>query len=156
MVSGRAPASRQWRSAKENKMNAAEKELRGLVGTLINGLQTENMQIVEQVYDHSARLLVFLEGPQMKVKGWSELRKAISEFLRTHTKIQSRLNNDSRVIVTGNLGVFYGTFRLRAINRKTREPIDWTARNTFIFRKIHGKWKVVHEHDSFPAAPPAD
>ncbi|MFZ0736982.1 MAG: nuclear transport factor 2 family protein [Candidatus Acidiferrales bacterium] len=137
-------------------MNAAEKELRGLVGTLIKGLQTENMQIVEQVYDHSPSLLVFLEGPQMKVKGWSELKKAISEFLRTHTRIESRLNNDSRFIVTENLGVFYGTFRLRAVDRETREPIKWTARNTFVFRKIHGKWKVVHEHDSFPAAPPVD
>ena len=131
-------------------MNAGEETIRTAIYTLIEGLQNNDMRLVEQVYAHTRDLLVFLEGPNLKLVGWKAMRKAVSEFLRTHTGIQSRLNKDSRFVVSGRLGAFYGTYRFRAINRKTGKRVQWTARNTFLFKKVGNRWKVIHEHDSFP------
>lgn len=136
-------------------MKAGERALRAVIQTLIRGLQENNMQLIGKVYAHSRNLLVFLEGPQMKLVGWKAMRKAISDFLNTHTQIQSRLNKDCRFIADRQLGVFYGTYRFKAVNRKSGKPIRWTARNTFLFRKTGKQWKVIHEHDSFPAPIPS-
>lgn len=135
-------------------MNAEEKALRSVIETLIQGLQSNDMRLVEQAYSHDRNLLVFLEGPKMKLVGWKAMKEAVSSFLRSHTQIQSRLNKDSRFIADGQLGIFYGTYRFKAINKNTGKPVRWTARNTFVFRKIGGRWRVIHEHDSFPAPMP--
>ncbi len=135
-------------------MNTREREIRSLIRTLVEGLVNGDMRIVEQAYQHSPSLLIFLEGPRMKLIGWKAMRKAVSGFLRTHTKIRSHLNRDSRFIADGRLGVFYGTYRFQAVNRLTGKPVGWMARNTFVFRKIGNRWKIIHEHDSFPAPLP--
>lgn len=135
-------------------MSAGGKAIRAAIYTLIAGLQNNDIRLVEQVYAHTPNLLVFLEGPNMKLVGWKAMRRAVSEFLRGHTAIQSRLNKDCRFVVSGGLGAFYGTYRFKAVNRKTGKRIRWTARNTFLFKKIGNDWKVIHEHDSFPVSLP--
>lgn len=135
-------------------MNAGERAIRAAIYTLIQGLQNNDMRRVERVYAHNRNLLVFMEGPKMKVVGWRPMRKAVADFLRTHKDIQSRLNRDCRFVASGRLGVFYGTYRFKAVNRKTGKRIRWTARNTFIFKKMGKRWKVIHEHDSFPVPTP--
>ncbi len=135
-------------------MNPGEKAIRSIIETLFEGLQNNDIKLLERGYGHTRNLLVFPEGPKMKVVGWKTMRKAIADFLRTHTNIQSRLNKDCRFIADGRLGVYYGTYRFGAVNRKTGKRIRFTARNTFIFRKIGRHWKVVHEHDSFPVPMP--
>lgn len=135
-------------------MNRGEKEIQAVIRTLIQGLENSDMRMVERVYNHSPSLLIFLEGPKMKVVGWKPMRRAVSGFLRSHTKIRSQLNKDSRFVADGHLGVFYGTFRFRAVNRKTGKLIEWTARNTFVFQKTGNRWRIIHEHDSFPVPLP--
>jgi len=131
-------------------MKTRTKEIRAVIGRLIEGLEKGDMRPIEQVYRHSPSLLIFLEGPKMKLVGWNTMKNAVSEFLRTHTKIRSRLNPDCRFVAEGRLGVFYGTYRFRAVNRKTGKPVKWTARNTFVFQKTRKGWRIIHEHDSFP------
>jgi ketosteroid isomerase-like protein len=36
---------------------------------------------------------------------------------------------------------------------KDGPQMDFTMRSTDVWRKIKGKWKIVHEHNSFPANP---
>lgn len=36
---------------------------------------------------------------------------------------------------------------------KNGPPMDFTIRSTNVWRKIKGQWKIVHEHNSFPANP---
>lgn len=135
-------------------MNTGTKEIRAVIRRLIQGLEKRDMRPIEQVYQHSPSLLIFLEGPKMKIVGWNAMKSAISEFLRTHTEIRSRLNRDCRFVADGRLGVFYGTYRFRAVNRKTGKPVKWTARNTFVFQKTRKGWRIIHEHDSFPTPLP--
>lgn len=136
-------------------MNAGEKGIRAAIYTLIQGLQNNDMRLVEQVYAHTPNLLVFLEGPNMKLVGWKAMRKAVAGFLRAHTGIRSHLNKDCRFVVSGQLGAFYGTYRFEAVNRKSGKRIRWTARNTFLFKRLAKRWKVIHEHDSFPVRLPS-
>ncbi|SRR5258706_12930440 len=135
-------------------MHKDEKAIRAVVATLIRGLETNDLSLIETVYSHDPELLVFLEGPKMKLVGWEAMRKGMSNFLRDHKKIQSQLNDDCRYVISNEVGFFYGTFRFRAVNKKTGKALRFVARNTFIFRKIRGQWRVIHEHDSFPSPTP--
>lgn len=36
---------------------------------------------------------------------------------------------------------------------KNGPPMDFTIRSTNVWRKIKGKWTIIHEHNSFPANP---
>jgi ketosteroid isomerase-like protein len=49
----------------------------------------------------------------------------------------------------GNLAYGHGIFQT-AGNDKDGMPLDLTLRVTDVYRKVNGKWLVVHEHVSWP------
>jgi ketosteroid isomerase-like protein/uncharacterized protein YndB with AHSA1/START domain len=59
---------------------------------------------------------------------------------------------DLQILVRGDLAVTWGLNRMRA--QVPGQPVheSW-SRGTRVFRKLHGQWKLVHQHVSFPFDP---
>jgi ketosteroid isomerase-like protein len=53
------------------------------------------------------------------------------------------------VIPAGNLAIAYSIQHLTATD-KAGKPIDYTFRQTDVWRKQKGRWKIIHSHISFP------
>ncbi len=49
----------------------------------------------------------------------------------------------------GKLAFTYGIVHMTGTD-KSGKPVDLTWRSTNIWRKENGKWKIIHEHNSFP------
>jgi ketosteroid isomerase-like protein len=63
--------------------------------------------------------------------------------------------HDWTVDTEGNLAYAYGTSSMSGAD-KDGKPVNVTVRVTDVYRKIDGKWLVVHEHVSVPIAPVTD
>ena len=54
-----------------------------------------------------------------------------------------------KVIPAGDIAVAYSIQHLTAAD-KAGKPLDYTFRETDVWRKEKGEWKIVHSHISFP------
>jgi ketosteroid isomerase-like protein len=57
--------------------------------------------------------------------------------------------NDWKAEADANLGYGHGIFHVNGPD-KDGKPLDITVRVTDVFKKLNGKWLVVHEHVSWP------
>jgi len=55
------------------------------------------------------------------------------------------------VIVEGGLAVVHGLSRMQGV-KKGDGPLDAWNRRTVVLQRQEGKWKIVHEHSSYPTA----
>jgi ketosteroid isomerase-like protein len=55
------------------------------------------------------------------------------------------------VLIDGDLAVAYGFSRMRG-NKKGDGPIDSWNRRTVVLRRSSGRWRILHEHSSYPMA----
>ncbi len=59
---------------------------------------------------------------------------------------------DLQVMVRGDLAVTWGLNRMRVTPPGGAPKESW-SRGTRVFRKIDGRWKMIHQHVSFPFDP---
>lgn len=59
---------------------------------------------------------------------------------------------DLQVIVRGDLAVTWGLNRMRSQD-PGQGPVELWSRGTRVFRKVDGRWQMVHQHVSFPCDP---
>lgn len=61
-----------------------------------------------------------------------------------------RLSHDLRIEVSGDLAVCHGFYRLSGMPKSAGEHVSFWMRATVCLRRIEGRWKIVHEHESVP------
>jgi ketosteroid isomerase-like protein len=59
---------------------------------------------------------------------------------------------DLQVIVRDDIAVTWGLNRMQS-QEPGKEKLESWSRGTRVFRKINGKWKMIHQHVSFPFDP---
>jgi ketosteroid isomerase-like protein len=79
-------------------------------------------------------------------KDWQELLDLYSGPIQTTV-------SDWTIDTDGTFAYAHGTFRMVGTYKLTGKLEDMTVRVTDVFKKIDGKWLVVHEHVSYPVDP---
>lgn len=59
---------------------------------------------------------------------------------------------DLKIIVRGDIAVTWGLNRKADYDEGSLKSAMW-SRGTRIFRRIDGRWKMIHQHVSFPLDP---
>ncbi len=59
---------------------------------------------------------------------------------------------DLRIVVRGDIAVTWGLNRMQFQAPGEESVVTW-SRGTRVFQKIAGKWKLIHQHVSFPYDP---
>jgi ketosteroid isomerase-like protein len=59
---------------------------------------------------------------------------------------------DLHVVVRGDIAVTWGLNRMRAQERG-QPAVELWSRGTRIFQRLDGRWKMIHQHVSFPYDP---
>jgi uncharacterized protein (TIGR02246 family) len=59
---------------------------------------------------------------------------------------------DLQVMVRGDLAITWGLNRMRITPPGGAQKESW-SRGTRVFRKVDGRWKMIHQHVSFPFDP---
>ncbi len=130
--------------------STGEKEIRALEGRLLAAIKTRDVEAIMANYVADDSLLVFDLIPPRQYVGARAYRKDWEDFFATIPgPIVVCEITDLRITADVSLGFSHSIQHLVASD-KEGNPVDFTLRVTDGYRKIGGKWLIVHEHISAP------
>jgi ketosteroid isomerase-like protein len=126
-----------------------EADINASVQRLVAAVDAKDINAIMAYYSPDENLFVYDAVPPRQYVGATAFRKDWLEFLAAYPASIHAETNDWKVESDGNLAYAHGAFRTVGPD-KDGKTLDLTARVTDVYRKINGKWLVVHEHVSFP------
>ena len=127
-----------------------EAEIRALEQRFAAAVKAKDVDKIMQTYVADESLFVFDVVPPRQYVGAKAYRKDWEDFLVAYPgPIDTFEVNDLGVVSGGNLAFSHSIQHL-VLTDKDGKKVDLTARVTDGYRKINGKWLIVHEHVSVP------
>jgi len=124
-------------------------EIQALENQFIAALKAKDVDAIMRVYVPDSSLVVFDVVPPRQYVGAAAYRKDWQEFLGLFPGPIAVELTDLQIGVDHNMGYGHSIQRVAGTD-KTGKAIDLTVRVTDVYKKIKGKWLVVHEHVSVP------
>jgi ketosteroid isomerase-like protein len=124
-------------------------EIKALEQRFVEAFQAKDVARIMAVYVPNESLVVFDVVPPRQYVGWNAYKKDWEGFLALFDGPITVELTDLHVATAGSLG--YGHSIQRVSGRmRDGNNLDLTVRVTDVYRKVKGKWLVVHEHLSVP------
>lgn len=103
------------------------------------------------VADMDADMVDYAIAPPLAVSGDAARDPhALQAWLDTWDgPVRAELDDAPSVRSDGDLAVVHGLLRIRGIKRG-EGPVDVWTRSTTVLARRDGRWRIVHEHGSFP------
>lgn len=119
------------------------------VQRLMTAVNAKNINGIMAYYTPDESLLVFDALPPRQYVGAAAYRKNWEGFLAAYPNSLHAEVTDWKAEAEGNLAYGHGIFRASGPGQDGK-TLDLTLRITDVYRRINGKWLVVHEHVSWP------
>ena len=129
--------------------SASIRDIRHEVELFRHAVLTKDMNGIARYYWNSPELVVFDVITPLSYVGWDSFRKDWEGFFIDFKTISIYDWNNMKVEAVGNLGYLRAFIHLKG-ELSNGEHLDMTVRDTAIFRRINGRWKVIHDHGSVP------
>jgi uncharacterized protein (TIGR02246 family) len=126
-----------------------EKEIRALIQRLVTAAKAKDVSAVMSVYVADESLRVFDITPPLQYRGAKAYKEAWEAFfaaLPGPLEIEIREFN---VMTDGPLGFSHEIDTWSGTDPEGQE-VTFTMRVTYVYRKVNGKWRIIHEHGSVP------
>jgi uncharacterized protein (TIGR02246 family) len=124
-------------------------QIQALEKNLMDAFNAKDINGVMAFYVPDESLIAFDCTPPRQFVGANAYRKDYEAiFANFPGSIHAELS-DWKIDTEGNLGYGHGFSRVVGTD-KDGKAWDFTMRLTDVYRKINGKWLIVHEHASFP------
>jgi ketosteroid isomerase-like protein len=124
-----------------------EEELRALIDRWSKAVRDQNLAGIRA--DHDAELLMFDVPPPFLSRGLDAYMATWEMFFKWQAKPVCFDFRD--ISITTGTDVAFATAIGTCCDLSSGEPVNLEFRLTMGFRKIDGKWRIVHEHHSIPA-----
>lgn len=133
--------------AAETSKAIAEAEIRHLIDNWVTALRAKDSNALMSHY--TPDILVFDLAPPLQYAGIDAYRK---NFEKWFPSFQGQIGYEIRdlSITTGDDTAFSHSLNRISGTRTGGEQTDVWVRATVGFRKVHGKWRLAHEHASVP------
>ncbi len=126
-----------------------EADINASVQHLVAAVNAKDINGIMAYYTPDENLFVFDALPPRQYVGAVAFRKDWEGFLAAYPGAVHAEVSDWKTETEGNLAYGHGVFRTNGPD-KDGKPLDITVRVTDVYRKVNGKWLVVHEHVSWP------
>jgi uncharacterized protein (TIGR02246 family) len=127
-----------------------ETEIKTLEQRFAAAFKAKNVDAIMASYVPDESLFVFDVIPPREYVGAKAYRKDWEDFFASHPgPIETFEINDLKIMTSGELG-FSHSIQRAVFTEKDGKKADITFRVTDVYRKINGKWLIVHEHVSVP------
>ena len=126
-----------------------EADVNASVQNLVAAVNARDINGIMAYYSPEESLFVFDALPPRQYVGAAAYRKNWEGFLAAYPGSVHAEATDWKTETEGNLAYGHGIFRTTGPD-KDGTPLDLTLRVTDVYRKVNGKWLVVHEHVSWP------
>ena len=127
----------------------SEADINASVQRLVAAVNAKDINGIMAYYTPDENLFVFDALLPRQYVGAAAYRKDWEGFLAAYPGTVHAEVTDWKTETEGNLAYGHGIFRTTGPDKDGR-PLDLTVRVTDVYRKVNGKWLVVHEHVSWP------
>jgi ketosteroid isomerase-like protein len=110
-----------------------------------------DVERVLDMYENSPTVSVFDPGPPDEYCGYAAVTETIGNFIAGAETMELTYQGD-RALASGDLGTAWSLVRIKT-RLKNGVDVDIICRQTNIWRRIDGVWKVIHEHNSVTMSP---
>jgi ketosteroid isomerase-like protein len=124
-------------------------QIRAAQESIAAGAEARDLNAIMSNYLHSDKLYVFDVYPPRAYIGWDAFRKDWDNFLQTYKGPIIYKMVDMDVDTDGKLGCVHVIEHIAGTDKQGKKK-ELNLRVTEIYRKISGKWQIVHEHASVP------
>jgi uncharacterized protein (TIGR02246 family) len=129
--------------------NADEAAIQALEDTYNEGFNSKDVNKVMSVYAPGKQLFVFDVVPPREYRGWEAYKKDFEGLFSAFPGPMKNTISEQTIHVVGSLA--YGhNIQTGEFTAKDGSKMSIVARTTDIYRKMHGKWLIVEEHNSVP------
>jgi ketosteroid isomerase-like protein len=137
---GAAPAATQ---------STDEKLIHAMMVTFSAAFRAKDVNTIMSMYVHSKDLTAFDVAPPLRYIGWDAYKKDYQQFFASFAgPIDDRIQS-LKIVVDGSMAYSEDTERISG-TLTTGHKAAMIVRATDVYRKIGGKWLIVHEHVSVP------
>ena len=127
-----------------------EAEIRAFEQRFAAAYKAKDINAIMAGYVPDESLFVFDVVPPRAYVGAKAFRKDWEDFFAAFPgPVETFDISDLSIMTDGNLGVSHSVQRA-VLTDKDGKKVDITLRVTDVYRKIKGKWLIVHEHVSVP------
>jgi ketosteroid isomerase-like protein len=134
-----------------------ERAVQTALQMIIDGYRTRDVNVLAspQVYfsdDNSdSHFIMYDVMPPLQDVGYQGIVTKDTQFLAATVGPIVVSWTDKHIDADGEFAFFYGIMHATATYKDGRH-LDFNLRHTLIFKKIHGKYLIIHEHGSVPDA----
>jgi ketosteroid isomerase-like protein len=126
-----------------------EAEINSSVQRFEAAVNAKDINGIMAYYSPDESLLIFDTITPRQYVGAAAFRKNWEALLAAYPGAVHAEVSDWKAETEGNLAYGHGIFRTTGLD-KDGKPLNFTTRVTDVYRKVDGKWLVVHEHVSWP------
>ncbi|MBZ5610703.1 MAG: nuclear transport factor 2 family protein [Acidobacteriia bacterium] len=126
-----------------------EADIRALEKSYVDAFNAKDTKAMMAVYSPDESLVAFDAIPPRQYVGFNAYKKDNEDFVAAFPGPIKVEQIDWKIETDGTLGYGHG-FLHAVLTDKDGKQLDSTVRMTDVYRKINGKWLIVHEHLSFP------
>jgi ketosteroid isomerase-like protein len=124
-------------------------DITALENHLMSSIRSKDLDGVMSIYVPDDSLFVFDVIPPRQYVGVNAYREDWKSVLASFNGPIGAQISDLRITSSSNLGFGHSIQHITGTDHSGKN-IDWTLRVTDCYRKIKGKWLIVHEHYSVP------
>ena len=126
-----------------------KKEIQALAGRFAAAYKAKDINAIMAGYVPDESLLVFDVVPPRQYAGAKAYRKDWEDLFAAFPGAVDFEIRDLRIMTDGELA-FSHSIQHAVLTGVDGMKVDITARVTDVYRKINGKWLIIHEHISIP------
>lgn len=129
--------------------NTDEKLIKAMMVTFSAAFRAKDVDTIMSMYWHSEHLTAFDVAPPLRYVGWDAYKKDYQQFFASFNgPIDDRILY-LKIDVDGSMAYSENTEKISG-TLTTGHKAAMILRSTDVYRKIGGKWLIVHEHNSVP------
>ncbi|MCZ4586325.1 MULTISPECIES: YybH family protein [Rhodococcus] len=127
------------------------REIRERLNEKARAYAARDVDRVMDMYENTSTVSVFDPGPPDEYTGYQAVTETIGNFINGAETMELTYQGDS-ALASGDLGTAWSLVRIKT-RLKNGVDVDVICRQTNIWRRVDGVWKVVHEHNSVTMSP---
>lgn len=138
--------------AKGGEKGSNEKQIREVVQQYQKGWLTLDLNLLESLWDKDYPKIIYV-ATELKepLRGWEGVKKYYQDGVQYFAEVKKFDLKELTVDVLGNTAYAFAPYRFEAV-AKDKKEIKGDGQVSFILRKVGGKWRLIHYHESAPHA----
>ncbi|MWV51432.1 SgcJ/EcaC family oxidoreductase (plasmid) [Rathayibacter sp. VKM Ac-2803] len=130
--------------------NTAAAELRTLIDERVQAIASRDAQYLADAQD--PEILAFNVLPPLRLRGSDQVAEQTRAWFDGYADGPGYEVHDLRIDVDGSVGATAFLYHVTGTLLSGDEVSMW-VRATLVWKKIDGRWRIVHDHESIPWDP---